>query len=70
MTAEETRSYSHLKQSQSNLLQGHTKCFCLHLGEEKGERQLDALGAGTHELCKQTETNWNIFIRKTLHVAL
>jgi len=40
------------------------------LEKKKGERQLDALGAGTHELHKQTETNWNMFFRKILHVAL
>jgi len=28
------------------------------------ERQLDSLKAGTHELCKQTETNWNPFFVK------
>ena len=32
---EETRNYLQLKQNQSNLLQGHTKRFCSHVGEEQ-----------------------------------
>jgi len=28
------------------------------------ERQLDSLRAGTHELYKQTETNWNTFFQQ------
>ena len=31
----ETTCYFWLKQSQINLLQGHTKCFCLHLEQEQ-----------------------------------
>ena len=63
MTAEETRSYPHLKQSQSNLLQGHTKCFCLHPIKVKGNWMLSEQ-VPTNFISKQRQTGIRFF-RKT-----
>ena len=65
MTVEETRSYSQLKQSQSNLLQATRRVFACILKNNIAERQLNALGAGIHELCKQTGTNWNTLFKNS-----